>query len=114
MNNQPELTLEHFHEGLVKRTPGETEFHQAVLEFAEFVIPYINANPKYLESQNIRTNDGTRPHHHFSGRVGGRCRRQFMSIEGIAIQFNNSIGPYKGGLRFHHSVNLEYSKVSRI
>ena len=48
MNSTPELTLEHFHEGLVKRNPGEPEFHQAVMEFAEFVIPYINANPKYL------------------------------------------------------------------
>ena len=45
------LDLNQFMEGLKKRNPGETEFHQAVEEVAACVIPYINDNPKYIENQ---------------------------------------------------------------
>ena len=47
MPNRPDLTIEHFMEGLIKRNPGEIEFHQAVQEVSETVIPFINQNPKY-------------------------------------------------------------------
>ena len=45
-----ELSLEHFMEGLIKRNPGETEFHQAVYEVAESVIPFIIENPRYRQA----------------------------------------------------------------
>ena len=45
-----ELSLDHFMHGLKKRTPGEPEFHQAVYEVAESVIPFILKNPKYQKA----------------------------------------------------------------
>ena len=45
-----DLSLEHFMAGLKKRTPGEIEFHQAVYEVAESVIPFILENPKYRQA----------------------------------------------------------------
>jgi glutamate dehydrogenase (NADP+) len=109
VNSTPELTLEHFHEGLVKRNPGEPEFHQAVLEFAEFVIPYINENPKYLEPKILERM--TEPDRTIIFRVVWEDDKREVHVNrGYRVQFNNSIGPYKGGLRFHHSVNLSILK----
>jgi glutamate dehydrogenase (NADP+) len=105
VNPTPELTLEHFHDGLVKRNPGEPEFHQAVLEFAEFVIPYINANPEYLAPKILERM--TEPDRTIIFRVVWENDAGVVHVNrGYRVQFNNSIGPYKGGLRFHHSVNL--------
>ncbi len=109
MNPTPELSLKHFHEGLVKRNPGETEFHQAVLEFAEFVIPYINENPKYLSPRILERM--TEPDRTIIFRVVWEDDAGEIHVNrGYRVQFNNSIGPYKGGLRFHHSVNLSILK----
>lgn len=109
MNSTPELTLENFREGLVKRNPGEPEFHQAVMEFAEFVIPYINANPKYLKAKILERM--TEPDRTIIFRVVWEDDAGDIRVNrGYRVQFNNSIGPYKGGLRFHHSVNLSILK----
>jgi len=109
VNSTPELTLENFHEGLVKRNPGEPEFHQAVMEFAEFVIPYINANPKYLKAKILERM--TEPDRTIIFRVVWEDDKGDIRVNrGYRVQFNNSIGPYKGGLRFHHSVNLSILK----
>lgn len=109
MNSTPELTLENFHKGLVKRNPGEPEFHQAVKEFAEFVIPYINANPKYLKAKILERM--TEPDRTIIFRVVWEDDKGDIRVNrGYRVQFNNSIGPYKGGLRFHHSVNLSILK----
>ena len=51
MSENKPLVLDEFMNGLVRRNPGETEFHQAVHEVAETVIPYINENPKYRTAQ---------------------------------------------------------------
>ena len=109
MSSTPELTLENFREGLVKRNPGEPEFHQAVMEFAEFVIPYINANPKYLKAKILERM--TEPDRTIIFRVVWEDDAGDIRVNrGYRVQFNNSIGPYKGGLRFHHSVNLSILK----
>ncbi|MCH8312178.1 MAG: NADP-specific glutamate dehydrogenase [Nitrospinae bacterium] len=103
------MTLENFREGLVKRNPGEPEFHQAVMEFAEFVIPYINANPKYLKAKILERM--TEPDRTIIFRVVWEDDAGDIRVNrGYRVQFNNSIGPYKGGLRFHHSVNLSILK----
>ena len=99
------LDLNQFMEGLKKRNPGEQEFHQAVEEVATCVIPYINENPKYIENQILERM--TEPDRTIIFRVcwqddNGNIRTN----RGYRVQFNNSIGPYKGGLRFHPSVNL--------
>ena len=103
------LSLERFMAGLKKRNPGETEFHQAVHEVAESIIPFIQEHPKY---QNARILERmTEPDRAVSFRVvweddDGNTRVN----RGYRIQFNNAIGPYKGGLRFHPSVNLSILK----
>ena len=95
--------------GLRKRNPGETEFHQAVEEVAESLMPFLLDNPKYQEAQILERL--TEPDRIIIFRVSwlddtGRYRVN----RGYRVQCNNAIGPYKGGLRFHPSVNLSILK----
>ena len=104
-----DLSLDHFMEGLKKRTPGETEFHQAVYEVAESVIPFILDNPKYQQAGIIQRM--TEPDRTIIFRVNWEDDNGNIRVNrGYRVQFNNSIGPYKGGLRFHPSVNLSILK----
>ena len=96
------LSLEGFMEGLIKRNPGETEFHQAVYEVAESIIPFIIENPRNRQAGIIERM--TEPDRTEDDAGNIRVNR------GYRVQFNNSIGPYKGGLRFHPSVNLSILK----
>ncbi|MFA7553977.1 MAG: NADP-specific glutamate dehydrogenase [Spongiibacteraceae bacterium] len=99
------LSLECFMEGLKKRNPGEPEFHQAVYEVAESIIPFILDNPKYQQAGIIQRM--TEPDRAIIFRVVWEDDRGHINVNrGYRVQFNNSIGPYKGGLRFHPSVNL--------
>ena len=95
--------LEHFMAGVERRNPGETEFVQAVREVAEDVFDYIADKREYQEYQILRRI--AEPDRVVSFRVcweddDGNIRVQ----RGWRVQNNNSIGPYKGGLRFHPSV----------
>ena len=109
MTKSNELNLEDFMSGLIKRNPGETEFHQAVEEVAATVIPFINKNPVYIENQILERM--TEPDRTIIFRVCWEDdSRKIRTNKGYRVQFNNSIGPYKGGLRFHHSVNLSILK----
>lgn len=91
------------------KNPNETEFLQAVHEVAETVIPYIAENKAY-QTANI-LNRIVEPERVIMFRVpwiddkGG-----FQVNRGYRIQMNSAIGPYKGGLRFHPSVNLSILK----
>jgi glutamate dehydrogenase (NADP+) len=103
------IDLEGFMQDIVRRNPGEHEFHQAVREVAEKVVPYINRHPKY-ETARILTRM-TEPDRIITFRVcweddTGRIRVN----RGYRLQFNSAIGPYKGGLRFDPSVNLSVLK----
>ncbi len=108
MNKTAEY-LERFLNGVRKRNPGETEFHQAVSEVASTVFPYIADKPIYHKMQIMERM--AEPDRVIMFRVPwtddkGNIRNQ----RGYRVQFNNSIGPYKGGLRFHPSVNLSVLK----
>ena len=104
-----ELSLEHFMDGLKKRNPGEPEFHQAVYEVAESVIPFILDNPRYQEAGIIQRM--TEPDRSIMFRVVWEDDDGNIRVNrGYRVQFNNSIGPYKGRLRFHPSVNLSILK----
>lgn len=98
-------TLDTFMDALKSRTPGEKEFHQAVHEVAETVIPFIKENPIYAEKAILdRLTD---PDRVIIFRVTWQDDKGNIQINrGYRVQFSNAIGPYKGGLRFHPSVNL--------
>ena len=101
--------LDRFMGGLVRRNPHEPEFHQAVREVAETVIPHIRKNPVYAES--ILLERMTEPERVFMFRVLWEDDQGHVRLNrGYRVQFNNAIGPYKGGLRFHPSVNLSILK----
>lgn len=101
--------LEEFMAGLVRRNPHETEFHQAAREVAESVLPFIAAHPQYREAGILERM--TEPDRIVIFRVtweddAGRIRAN----RAWRVQFNNAIGPYKGGMRFHPSVNQSILK----
>ena len=101
--------LERFLNGVEKRNPGEPEFFQAVSEVAATIFPYIADKPIYHKMQIMERM--VEPDRIVIFRVPwtddkGNIRNQ----RGYRVQFNNSIGPYKGGLRFHPSVNLSVLK----
>jgi glutamate dehydrogenase (NADP+) len=100
-----DLSVGHFMEGLIKRNPGETEFHQAVYEFVADAIPFILEHPHYRTAGIIQRM--TEPDRTIVFRVVWEDDDGHIRVNrGYRVQFNNAIGPYKGGLRFHPSVNL--------
>ena len=101
--------LDGFMAGLVARNPGEPEFHQAVREVAESIAPYITANP-YLIDQKVLERIAE-PERIFIFRVPWTDDRGELQINrGFRVQCNSALGPYKGGIRFHPSVNLSIMK----
>ena len=92
-----------FMSGLIKRNPGQPEFHQAVKEFVSTVMPFVLDNPVYLKHQIMERM--TEPDRTVSFRVTWQDDEGNIRVNRAwRVQFNNSIGPYKGGLRFHPTV----------
>lgn len=90
---------------LEMRNPGEPEFIQAVSEVLESVIDVVNEDPEYLNANILERI--TEPDRVFMFKVEWENDEGKICVnKGYRIQFNNSIGPYKGGLRFHPSVTL--------
>lgn len=101
--------ISQFVESVAKKNPHESEFLQAVEEVAETVIPFIADKPKYKDS-NVLT-AMCEPERVFMFRVPWLDDKGERQINrGYRIQMNSAIGPYKGGLRFHPSVNLSILK----
>ena len=104
-----DLTLSTFMAGLTRRNPGENEFHQAVEEVAIYLIPYILKFSQYGTARILERL--TEPDRTIIFRVCWEDDEGNIRVNrGYRIQFNNAIGPYKGGLRFHPSVNLSILK----
>ena len=94
---------------LVARNPGELEFHQAFKEVVYSVAPYLEANP-YLINEKILERV-SEPEHTVIFRVPWMDDQGNIRINrGFRVQMNSALGPYKGGLRFHPSVNLSILK----
>jgi glutamate dehydrogenase (NADP+) len=94
---------------LVKKHPGEVEYHQAVREVLESIEDVYNANPQF-ESAGIIERI-IEPDRILTFKVPWEDDQGKVHVNiGFRIQFNNAIGPYKGGLRFHPSVNLSILK----
>jgi glutamate dehydrogenase (NADP+) len=91
------------------RDPGEREFHQAVHEVMETVKPVLDRNPQYRESGILEKI--VEPERTIIFQVPWVDDQGQMHVNrGFRVQMNSAIGPYKGGLRFHPSVNLSILK----
>ena len=90
--------------------PDEREFHQAVHEVAESVMPLVMDDRRYREAKIPRASLRTRSRHLVPRDVGRRFRGDPDEFAPGAVQFNGAIGPYKGGMRFHPSVTLSVLK----
>lgn len=101
--------LNTFMEGVITRNPGEPEFHQAVHEVAMDIIPYIADKPLYKDLRILERM--TEPDRVVSFRIVWEDDKNQLRVNrGFRVQQNNSIGPYKGGIRFHPSVNQSVLK----
>jgi glutamate dehydrogenase (NADP+) len=94
-----------FMEGIVANDPGEKEFHQAVREVVESLMPFLEKNPKYQKAKVLERI--CEPERVILFRVPWVNDKGEVQVNrGFRIEMNSAIGPYKGGLRFHPSVNL--------
>lgn len=93
-------------ESVVKKNPSEPEFHQAVKEVLESLRPVIDANEALYRKEALLERL-VEPDRQFKFRVPWVDDKGQVQVNtGYRVQFNNSIGPYKGGLRLHPSVNM--------
>ena len=101
--------LDKFMAGLIRRNPGESEFHQAVREVSETIIPYVATRPEYHDARVLeRLTEADRI---IIFRVGWEDDQgNIRANRGYRVQWNSAIGPYKGGLRFHKNVTLSVLK----
>jgi glutamate dehydrogenase (NADP+) len=97
--------IEDFMAKVVEKNAGEKEFHQAVQEVVESLAPYIEKNPKYDDAKILERM--IEPERVIMFRVPWLNDKQEIQVNrGYRIEMSSAIGPYKGGLRFHPSVNL--------
>ncbi len=90
---------------IIAKNPGEAEFHQAVHEVAETIIPYMEENPIYKENKILERI--AEPERVILFRVPWLDDKGEIQLnKAYRIEMNSAIGPYKGGLRFHPTVNL--------
>ena len=96
-------------QGVIANNPDETEFLQAVEEVAEAVIPFMQDHPKYQNKMLLERM--VEPERVLMFRVPWLDDNGETQVNrGYRVEFNSAIGPYKGGLRFHPSVNLSILK----
>ena len=92
-------------QNLIAKNPGEAVFHQAATEVLESIAPVIEANPAYEKAGILERL--TEPDRAILFRVPWVDDQGKVQVnKGYRVQFNNAIGPYKGGLRLHPTVNL--------
>jgi len=97
--------IEEFMVKVIEKNPGEVEFHQAVREIVESLEPFIEKNAKYQEAKILERM--VEPERVIIFRVSWMDDKGEIQVNrGYRIEMNSAIGPYKGGIRFHPSVNL--------
>ncbi len=93
------------YEQVLRRNPGEAEFHQAVKEVLDSLGPVLDKNPEYVDSGILERL--VEPERVIMFRVPWQDDKgKFKVNRGFRVEFNSALGPYKGGLRFHPSVYL--------
>ena len=101
--------VESFMTDLIAKNPGETEFHQAVREVLTSVAPVLEAYPHLLDNKIMERI--VEPERVIMFRVPWTDDKGEIHINrGFRVQMNSALGPYKGGIRFHASVNLSIMK----
>ncbi len=102
-------SIDQFMDTVRNRNAGEVEFHQAVHEVVESLWDFLQDNPTYLHAKILERI--VEPERVIQFRVPWRNDRGDVEVNrGFRVEFNSAIGPYKGGLRFHPSVNLSILK----
>ena len=109
MNKYAQQYADRFMEGIITRNPGEKEFHQAVKEVVTSVAEYLLDYPHLMDLKILERI--AEPERTVIFRVPWMDDRGEIHINrGFRVQMNSAIGPYKGGIRFHESVNLSIMK----
>lgn len=109
MSQAVSQSVDAFMDQVVARNPGQPEFHQAVREVVETIMPTVEANPVYKKAKILERM--VEPERVIMFRVNWLDDRNEVQINrGYRIQMNSAIGPYKGGLRFHPTVSLSVLK----
>lgn len=109
MANKHQAAIDAFMADIKSKNPNEPEFLQAVHEVAEAVIPYIEEHPKYKTAKILQRI--AEPERTLIFRVPWVDDKGEVHVNrGYRVEFNSAIGPYKGGLRFHPTVNLSVLK----
>ncbi len=99
------MSVDRFMEGVIAKNPEQKEFHQAVREVVESVWEFIEENPQYKEAKILERM--VEPERVLMFRVPWLDDKGEVQVNrGFRIEMNSAIGPYKGGLRFHPTVNL--------
>jgi glutamate dehydrogenase/leucine dehydrogenase len=97
--------LEAVYEDVIRRNPGEPEFHQAAGEVLRSIGPALDAHPEYVEAKILQRL--CEPERQLGFQVPWEDERGEIQINrGFRVEFSSALGPYKGGLRFHPSVCL--------
>ncbi|GAA2262912.1 MULTISPECIES: NADP-specific glutamate dehydrogenase [Streptomyces] len=97
--------IEAVYDDLRRRDPGEAEFHQAAQEVLHTMGPVLEAHPEYVEARIVERL--CEPERQLMFRVPWVDDQGTVRVNrGFRVEFNSALGPYKGGLRFHPSVNL--------
>lgn len=103
------MNLNYIYDSVLKKNPSEPEFHQAVKEFLESVEPVMDKHPIFVKEKVL--DRLVEPERQIIFRVPWLDDKGDIQVNrGFRVQFNSAIGPYKGGLRFHPSVNLSIIK----
>src|SRR4030042_2651779 len=93
------------YEQVLKRNPGETEFHQAVKEVLDCLEPVLDKHPEYVKAKILARL--VEPERQIVFRVPWQDDKgEFQGNRGFRIEFNSALGPYKGGIRFNPSVYI--------
>jgi len=101
--------VENVFKNVEAKNPGEKEFHQAVKEVLETLVPYLEKHPEYIKAKIL--DRLVEPERTISFRVPWVDDKGEIQINrGYRVEFNSAIGPYKGGLRFHPTVTLSVLK----
>ena len=109
MDNFTQKYVDNFMADLIEKNPGEKEFHQAVKEVLESVAPYMMEHPYLIDLKVLERI--VEPERTIIFRVPWLDDEGEIQINrGYRVQMNSAIGPYKGGIRFHPSVNLSIMK----